>query len=270
MASGAAAAVLVRHYWQKAAEPDRKRGAQEWTFDEHVSAAGWVDADSLLIAGETGLFRFDLQSGTRQPVCKLETDNPLTRSNDGRADPWGGFWIGTMGKSAEAEAGAIYRYFRGELRLLFAPVTIPNAICFSPDGRYGYFADTAKGVIWRQALEQLHGWPVGEPEVFVDCSRARVSPDGAVVDSMGRLWNAQWGAARIACYNADGTFSLAIPFPAGQISCPAFGGEHLDILFATSATEGLSQQQLTAQPDAGKTFFAYPGSPGQAEHRLIL
>ncbi|GGB93735.1 gluconolactonase [Marinobacterium zhoushanense] len=242
----------------------------EWQFDEHVSAAGWVDLDTLLIASESGLFRFDIDTGARQPVCPLEADNPLTRSNDGRADPWGGFWIGTMGKAAQPNAGAIYRYYRGELRRLLAPLTIPNAICFSPDGRHGYFADTAKGAIWRLALDAEHGWPADEPELFIDCRRDGVNPDGAVVDSEGRLWNAQWGASRVACYDADGGFVTAIAFPATQVSCPAFGGVDFSRLFVTSAREGLSNQVLLGQPAAGRTFIVGTEVRGRAEPRVIL
>ncbi|MEO0991082.1 MAG: SMP-30/gluconolactonase/LRE family protein, partial [Pseudomonadota bacterium] len=64
-------------------------------FDEHVSAAGWVDDASVLIASETRLFLFDLDRERSEDVEGLEPDDPRTRSNDGRADPWGGFWIGT-------------------------------------------------------------------------------------------------------------------------------------------------------------------------------
>ena len=96
---------------------------RSWAFEEHVSAAGWVDETRLLIASETRLFTFDVDSGLRRDVHALEADNRVTRSNDGRADPWGGFWIGTMGKKAEPGAGAIYRYFKGELRTLYPGIT---------------------------------------------------------------------------------------------------------------------------------------------------
>ena len=65
-------------------------GPQEWQFDENVSAAGWIDNDTLLMASETGLWRFSLIDGSCELVVSLEADNPVTRSNDGRADPWGG------------------------------------------------------------------------------------------------------------------------------------------------------------------------------------
>ena len=80
---------------------------RSWSFDENVSAAGWTDDTHLMIASETRLFRFDVETGASEDICGLEADNPDTRSNDGRADPWGGFWIGTMGKAAEPGAGGL-------------------------------------------------------------------------------------------------------------------------------------------------------------------
>jgi hypothetical protein len=74
-----------------------------WQFDEYVSAAGWISQDELLIASESQLLRFHLRDHRQTKICDLEADNPITRSNDGRCDPQGGFWIGTMGKKAEAK-----------------------------------------------------------------------------------------------------------------------------------------------------------------------
>jgi sugar lactone lactonase YvrE len=87
-----------------------------------------------------------------------------------------------------------------------------------------------------------------------------------VVDAEGCLWNAQWGAARVARYAPDGRFLSAIRFPASQVSCPAFGGHDLQTLFVTSATQGLTD---TGTHD-GATFVAYPGVTGQREHRVIV
>ena len=75
-------------------------------------------------------------------IAPLEADNPVTRSNDGRADPWGGFWIGTMGFNAEPQAGAIYRYYKGEVLPIVRNITISNAICFAPDRSCAYYTDT--------------------------------------------------------------------------------------------------------------------------------
>lgn len=237
----------------------------EWRFGEIVSAAGWVDHDTLLIASETGLYRFDIASGQRELVSPLEADNPVTRSNDGRADPMGGFWIGTMGKKAERGAGAIYRYYRGRAEMLYGDISISNAICFAPDGRTGYFADTKQGLIQRQSLDS-EGWPHGKPEVFVDLRDAGLNPDGSVCDSEGGVWNAQWGASRVARYLPDGTLDQVIAIGGRHSSCPAFGGPDLKTLFVTTA-----RQDLADPTDAdGVVYAAVSPIAGLPEARVIL
>lgn len=231
-----------------------------WQFDEYVSAAGWVDRDTLLMASATGLWHYTIGTTDRELVVPLEADNPVTRSNDGRADPQGGFWIGTMGIKAEAYAGAIYRYYKGELRQLFDRITISNAICFAPDGKTAYFSDTVSRRIQKVALD-AEGWPAGEPEIFVDLRDEELNPDGAVVDVQGNLWNAQWGAGRVACYAPDGTFLHAISVPTSQTTCPAFDGT---TLYVTTAADGLNDA------GAGFTYTADVGIAGQREHQVIL
>ena len=236
----------------------------DWTFDDCVSAAGWVDHQTLVIASARALWRFDIDTGARHKLIDLEADNPRTRSNDGRADPQGGFWIGTMGYNAEAGAGAIYRYYKGELRLLFPKITITNAICFAPDGRMAYFTDTVTGRIMRQRLD-AEGWPKDAPEVFVDLSGEDFGPDGAVVDAQGQVWNAQWGGSRVACYAPDGALVDMMDLPTPQVSCPAFGGADMTTLFATTAADGREDD-----PFSGMTFAAQTPYTGQAEHQIKL
>ncbi len=232
---------------------------QHWQFDTYVSAAG----DTLLIASAVALHKFTISTGKHEVVCDLEADNPVTRSNDGRADPQGGFWIGTMGINAEEGAGAIYRYYKGELRQLFAPITISNAICFAPDGKTAYFTDTPTQKIMRVELD-ADGWPTGDLVLHIDLHGTDFRPDGAVVDANGNLWNAQWGAGRVAGYDPQGAFLESYNFAGHQSSCPAFGGADLSTLFCTSAAVGLDG------PEQGKTFAVKTNIKGQAEHRVIL
>lgn len=236
----------------------------EWQFEEYVSAAGWIDQDQLLMASETGLYRFDILTGARELVVELESTNPLTRSNDGRADPWGGFWIGTMGKNAEPNAGAIYRYHKGELRKIVSEISISNAICFSPDGTKGYFCDTKTAQIMKVELDIGEGWPKNDPQVFVDLSDQGLNPDGAVVDNDGCLWNAQWGAGRVARYAPNGDFMSAIDVDGSQVSCPAFGGPEMRSLFVTTAQDGLNGK------GDGLTYQVETQVVGQREHRVLL
>ncbi len=240
-------------------------GAWEWQFDRHVSAAGWVDADRLLIASARDLFLFDIATCSATALAALEADNPATRSNDGRADPQGGFWIGTMGLNAEPGAGALYRYFRGEVHCLRDSVTIPNATCFSPDGRNAYFADTAEHIVWRYVLD-AEGWPQGTPEVYLDHRATGLNPDGAVVDAEGRFWCAEWGGSRIGCYDRTGNLVEEITLPVPQPTCPAFGDGHL---YITSARQGLPGDALDHAPLSGQTLRIAMALRGQGEHQVI-
>lgn len=242
---------------------------RDWHFPEKVSAAGWVDSDRLLIASESRLFLFDLESGTSQDLVELEAGNAGNRSNDGRADPMGGFWIGTMSKTFESGAGSIYRYHRGELRRLYPDISISNSICFAPDGRTAHFADTPTRRVMRVALDAA-GWPVGQPETYLDLEPEGLNPDGAVIDASGLMWLAEWGAARVAAYAPDGTRVRQVAFDAPHTSCPAFGGPGLTTLYCTTAQEGMDAAARVAHPRAGMTMMAEGIATGQAEHRVIL
>lgn len=244
--------------------------ALTWEFGECVSAAGWLDTDRLLIASETALFAFDLSTDTSEYVQALEAENAVTRSNDGRADPWGGFWIGTMGKHAEPQAGAIYRFYRGELRQIASDISIANAICFAPDRSVAYYTDTITGQVLRVPLHPDTGWPNGDAVVHLDLKSDGLNPDGAVTDAVGNLWVAQWGAARVACYAPDGAFLKAVPVDAEQASCPAFGGADLTDLYVTTAAVNTSEASRARYAGTGQTFCIAAAGQGLPEPRVIL
>ena len=194
-------------------------GPADWAFDGPVSAAGWIDRDTLLVAKHDALLAFDVTTGTADPLAPLEAEDPRTRCNDGRADPFGGFWIGTMGRAAEPGLGAIWRYHKGQMRRLYQGLTIPNAIAFTPDGGQATFACTVSRKVLRVRLGR-DGWPEGEPEVFLDLTAEGLNPDGAAIDAEGNFWSAQWGRGRVACYGPDGSLRGAVSLPAPHTSCP--------------------------------------------------
>jgi sugar lactone lactonase YvrE len=175
-----------------------------------------------------------------------------------------------MGKRAEPGAGAIYRYYRGEVRQLFAPIRIPNSISFTPDRRFAHFSDTATGIVWRVALDEAQGWPTGDPETYLDFTGEGREPDGAVCDAQGNLWVAQWGSGRVACHAPDGRFLRAISVGGRNSSCPAFGGEDLATLFVTTAREHLIPAIIAAEPLNGCTFAAASGTFGLPAYQVIL
>lgn len=234
-----------------------------------ATAAGWIDRDTVLMAKRGALVRFDLTTGATETVAGLEAGNPEVRPNDGRADPWGGFWIGTMGLRAEPEAGAIWRYWQGAVHKVVPRVTIPNAICFSPSG-HACWTDTEAQVVWRQPLADRDGFPQGEPAVHVDFRGTDLHPDGAVFDAEGNIWIALWGAGRVAAFGPDGRQVAEVTVPAKQTTCPAFGGPDLSTLFVTTAAAGIPQAEIALAPDQGRTFAAEPGFRGLPEPRVVL
>ncbi|RPE66455.1 sugar lactone lactonase YvrE [Pacificibacter maritimus] len=237
-----------------------------WQFDEHVSAAGWVDHDTLLMASETCLSLFDIETGETEFLCALEAENDSTRSNDGRADPFGGFWIGTMSKTSVPKAGAIYRYFEGQLRKLVGNLTVPNSICFSPDGRYAYYCDTPSGKIMRLDLDD-EGWPLGKPTLFIAQAGA---PDGSVVDADGNLWNADWHLRRVSCYAPTSEKLRHIDIEATHVTCPAFGGENGTTLFVTTARPTSQDPALKALPTDGHVLEIATVAQGRPEPQVAL
>ncbi len=234
-----------------------------------ASALARVDAERQLIVTEDGLYIRSLSDGVMTLYCPLEADNPRTRSNDARVHPSGTFWIGTMGRKAEKAMGAIYALHRGEIARLFPGVTIPNAICFSPDGALGYFADSAENVLYRVALDPSTGLPLAAPEVLLR-HRDVGDLDGAVVDADGLIWNARWGGGCVDIYSPQGLHLRCLHVPARQASCPAFVGADLSRLLVTSAWQDMDGAARAADPHHGCTFLLEAAARGRPEPDVKL
>ncbi len=234
-----------------------------------ASALGRIDADRQLIVADDGLYIREIADGAMTLFRPLEADNLSTRSNDARVHASGTFWIGTMGRKAEPGAGAIYALHRGKVSTLFAGISIPNSICFSPDGATGYFADTARNVLYRVALNPATGLPRAEPEVLLRHTGVG-GLDGSVVDADGLIWNACWGGGRIDIYNPQGERQRSLRVPAIQASCPAFVGPTLSRLLVTSAWQDMDAAARAADPQGGQTFILDVAARGRAEPDVKL
>jgi sugar lactone lactonase len=235
-----------------------------------ASVLAFIDDQRQLLATENGLYIRDIADGRLTLHTPLEADNAATRSNDGRTHACGALWIGTMGRKAEKGAGAIYRFHRGELVRLYAGVTIPNAICFSPDGATAYFTDSSEGILYRVAIDPENAQPIGNPATLYDHRGGVGGLDGAVVDSEGLIWNARWGGSCIDVYTPEGERVRTLRVPATQPSCPAFVGEKFDSLLVTSAWQGMDEQERAADPHHGETFILEAGARGRPEPRVRL
>ena len=216
-----------------------------------ASVLARIDSSRQLLATEEGLFVRDIASGSLTFYAALENDKPENRSNDGRTHPSGALWISTMSKRAEQQAGAIYHVAAGKVTKIFGGISIPNSICFSPDGTIGYFTDTRVSQLMRVLVDPETGLPTGEPIVMVDSMEDPGGLDGSVCDADGYIWNARWGSGFVDKYSPDGLRIERYRVPAMQPSCPAFIGKNADRLAVTTAWEGLDDEARSMQPQAG-------------------
>jgi sugar lactone lactonase len=184
-----------------------------------ASALGCIGAKRQLIAAEDALYIRSVANRSMTLYRPLESDNRLTRSNDAWVHPSGTFWIGTMGRKAQAGAGAINARYRGEISQLFPRISIPNAICFSSDGALGYFADTATHVPYR-VVHPATGLPCGAPEKLLQ-HRGVGGLDGAVFDADGRIWNARWAVSMSAV--RKGSICAVCAYPRARRAASSVG-----------------------------------------------
>jgi len=234
-----------------------------------ASALARIDRERQLIVAEDGLHVRNIADGRMSLFAALESDNHMTRSNDVRVHPPGTLWFGTMGRQAEPRAGAIYALYRGRISRLYPNITIPNAICFAPNGEVGYFADTATNILYRVSLDAMTGLPVGEAVPFVR-HQGVGGIDGAVVDADGLIWNARWGGGCVDVHDASGRRLRSLRVPARQSSCPAFVGHDFSRLLVTTAWEGMDEAARAADPEHGRTFILDAASRGRAEPHVKL
>ncbi len=219
-----------------------------------ASVIARIDNERQMLATENGLYIRDMESGDLSKLAGIEDDRPDTRSNDGRVHPSGSLWIGTMGKQAENGAGAIYHVAGTRVTKIVASISIPNGICFSPDGRTGYYVDSKVNHTMAVDLDPETGLPMGPARLFADSSHEAGVADGAVVDRHGTLWNARWGAGEVHTYTPDGTRTGRYAVPMRQVTCPAFIGRNANGLALTSAWEHMDEAARARDPAAGTTL----------------
>jgi len=239
-------------------------------FDDRATAAALVDESHMAVAVAGSLLELDLASGTKRFLASLEADKVGNRPNDGRVNRAGGFWIGTMSRRGdnEPEVGSVYQYRSGRMELLFDRVTIPNSICFSPDGGTAYFTDTPTRRILKRPIDRDTGLPAGDWSLFAEVDRGY--PDGSVVDSEGYLWNARWEGNCVVRHAPDGSVDRIVDVPTSRVTCPAFGGAGLKTLYITTAREHMTPEELAADVHAGSVFAVDVDVAGLPEPQLKL
>ncbi len=255
---------LYRYDW-------KNRSQTVFRTPERLCSFGFVqDRASLIAAFESGLALYDPADGTTIWLSRPQAGAAGIRFNDGRVDRQGRFWAGTMGET-QARWGQANLYCLdsdGHAHRRERNIAISNGICWSPDGSRFYFADSPKHTISVYDFDLASG-EISNRRTFVETPEG-ASPDGANVDAEGFLWSAHWGAGRVVRYAPDGRIDRVLTVPASQPTCLAFGGPNLDLLFVTSARDGLRHDQLARQPSAGDVFVYKIGIAGLPDQRYIL
>lgn len=225
------------------------------------------DPGKLLVAAEHRVGFVDWDEHSFEPWIDLESPDTGNRMNDGRTDPTGRFWVGSMYErpSEGRRTGALHRVDTdGSSTTVREGIGVSNALAFSPDGRTMYWADTAVGTVWAHDYEPASG-TMGASRVFVDFADLPGKPDGACVDADGCLWVACVFGSALARLTPDGTLDRLVELPIEAPTMPAFGGASLDTVFVTSIGQAQSASVPSRSPLAGAVLALQPGPVGLAE-----
>ncbi len=238
-----------------------------------VSAVGLCAGGGLVLALRDGFGLVPAGSDQVGDIIEVEKDRTKNRMNDGRCDPAGRFWAGTMADRWEDEpaAGTLYRLdgASGTLAVtsVLGGITVANGIDWTPDGRHMYYVDSPSQRVDIFDFDSDTG-TVRNRSAFVTIPAAEGLPDGLVVDADGGVWVALFGAGRLRRYAPSGRVDQEIRLPVTLVTSAAFGGPDLADLYITTARHRLTAAEREQQPQAGSLFCARPGPGGQPAHRF--
>jgi sugar lactone lactonase YvrE len=208
---------------------------RSWEMPDVVTSLALRVRGGAVITLRTGLHLLDFEKGQVEPF-HLQTEPRSFIFNDGKVDRRGRFMIGasTIRHEAPTNEGGLYRLDPDHrLIKLDDDVHYSNGPCWSPDGRIFYFADSWRKTIYAYDYDMETGGVSGR-RPFAHTEALGGLPDGATVDSGGRLWSAIYEGGKVAAFSPDGALEQVIDMPAGRVSSVMFGGPGLDRLFVTS------------------------------------
>lgn len=233
------------------------------TLPTEVGFAVMASDDEMVVGLRDGLHRLDLSSGATTPLATLDHDARTHRVNDGKTDPQGRVWFGTMRIDESAPTGALYRYDLDGLHHVLDGVTISNGLGWSPDRQVMYYTDSPTRQILAFDLDEGAAGLSGR-RVFAEDPEGQV-PDGLTVDVEGCVWGAKWDGGAVVRYAPDGREIARVELPVARVTSCAFVGERRDVLAVTTArTPGKDE------PLAGRVLLVDVRVAGPAEARAQL
>ncbi len=227
---------------------------QNLFFDvEDVVGCLAVAGANRLIMGQRDRLAF-LNTQTREvtPIIEVEAGMPENRFNDGKCDPQGRFWFGSM--CPDKTQGSLYRYDPdGSLHMMETGLTISNGLGWSPDEKTFYLTDSAQQKIYAYEFDAATG-NISDRRIFVDLTGESFYPDGLTIDSEGYIWSAMWDGWCVIRFHPKGEEILRIQLPVQRPTSCTFGGEDLQTLYITTASVGLSEQEIQKSFYSGDLF----------------
>lgn len=241
-----------------------------WQFETDIASCAPMIDGALLLAMRDGLWRFDLTAGERKRLAKPPYDPAQERFNDGKCDPQGRFWVGTIYEPREPALASLYCYSDGKLAARAAGITTSNGLGWSPDGRTMYWSDTKAHRVDMFDVDLASGALSGRrPFVAFPPRQAGQPladyggrPDGAAVDAEGAYWVAMFEGARLLRLASNGSLLREVRLPVQCATMPCFGGADLKTLYITTARANRSADELLRQPWAGCVLSMRVDVPG--------
>lgn len=229
-------------------------GVTSLTLGEHLGCFGLRRQGGFIVALRTGIYLLGEDGTLGRKLAHNPCGPADSRFNDGRVDPWGRFWAGTIWQPRDRNAAVLMRVDEHmKAQVMAHDVMVSNGLAFSPDRAWMYHSDTPNHVLYRYPIDgQGQPGPRQTVRTFERGSGGR--PDGAAFDSEGCYWSAQFDGGRILRLAPDGTQLDEIRVPTRWPTMVAFGGPDLRTLYITSSRENRSAEELATWPLSGCLF----------------
>lgn len=210
---------------------------------------------NYLAALRNGFGFVDRVSGAVKMISDPEFHLPGNRFNDGKIDPGGRFWAGTMSHTDEPHMGNLYLFDTDfTVTKKIDKISISNGLTWSVDHKTFYYIDTPTYKVVGYDFDKSGG-TIKNKRTIVTIDQNDGSPDGMTIDSEGMLWIAHWDGWQVTRWNPEtGEKLKSYSLPVARVTSCCFGGEKFQDLYITSARTGLSEDQLKGQPLAGSLF----------------